>query len=142
MSSTDSEAALQAYLDEDYTWFPMRCGVASIVMVTVAYILRFWSRHLQIAPWSWFDWLMIPGYLSNVGMGVCGIVSFLANKSERLKANAYSGRKMGCRTSSRVFAHGATSYFLSVGHPILLHQPIHLPRRHHPSSNIDSLLVS
>jgi hypothetical protein len=72
-TSLGSEAVWQAYLSEDYSWFPFRSGILAIVIVTIAYPLRFRARRLQTAPWGWSDWLMIPSYVFVVGTGVCAI---------------------------------------------------------------------
>lgn len=52
-------------------------AIALIVLETVFVALRQWSRHLQKAPFGWDDILIIPAYLSCLGMCIAGIREYL-----------------------------------------------------------------
>lgn len=54
-------------------------AIALIVLETVFVMLRQWSRHLQMAPFGWDDILIIPAYLSCLGMCIVGIRKYLTS---------------------------------------------------------------
>ena len=94
-SSVHTSELSQSYIDAYIGDRLKGTAIALIVLETVFVALRQWSRHLQKAPFGWDDILIIPSYLSGLGMCISGIreylISFISMVDKSIVAVQYGG---------------------------------------------------
>lgn len=76
MSASEAQPLLtQSYIDAYIGDRLKAAAIALILLETIFVALRQWSRHLQKAAVGWDDILIIPSYISCLGLCICGILA-------------------------------------------------------------------
>ena len=75
-------------------------AIAFIILETIFVLLRQWSRHLQKAATGWDDLLIIPSYISCIGLCICAIRRYVFKTHTGLSLMKYPSRGPAWRSWS------------------------------------------
>jgi hypothetical protein len=60
-------------LNQDYSYIPFNVSIAFIVLIAVAYALRFWARYVRRIHFALDDWIMIPAFVAQIALDIASM---------------------------------------------------------------------